>query len=100
MVGLNPSNPLLSSVRSKGCGSCLEVQCTGSQCHTGVGSLQAMITDECASGCDSTQVRFTGPWQMRGCMGSLSTARMHASADAWTIQLSAGSMLLVHEATS
>jgi hypothetical protein len=56
VAGLSPSNPLIQSLKERGCGSCLEVECIGASCHPGVGPVQALITDECAERCSSSQV--------------------------------------------
>ncbi|KAI8465741.1 MAG: RlpA-like double-psi beta-barrel-protein domain-containing protein-containing protein [Monoraphidium minutum] len=58
VAGLSPNNPILSGLRQRGCGSCLELSCTGAGCHPGVPPVQAMITDECAQGCNDTQVNL------------------------------------------
>lgn len=65
VAGLSPSNPLIAGLRQNACGSCLEIECTSGGCHSGVGPLQALITDQCANGCDSSQVRVVrveGTW--------------------------------------
>ncbi|KIY98908.1 hypothetical protein MNEG_9055 [Monoraphidium neglectum] len=58
VAGLSPSNPLIQSLKERGCGSCLEVECVGAPCHPGVGPVQALITDECAERCSSSQVNL------------------------------------------
>jgi hypothetical protein len=57
VAGLNPANPLLQGLSQRGCGSCLEIECAGPYCHAGAPPVQVLITDECAAGCTSMQVR-------------------------------------------